>query len=58
MKLPIVSEVIILVVLFTLLAFLFDVHEKGTTYTFIITHGIALIIALFLSKIIYTIIYK
>jgi len=58
MKLPIVSEVIILAVLFIGLAFLFDIHGKGTTYTFIITHGIALIIALFLSKMIYTVIHK
>jgi hypothetical protein len=58
MKLPIVSEIIILVVLFIGLAFLFDVHGKGTTYGFIITHGIALIIALFLSKLIYTVIHK
>jgi hypothetical protein len=58
MKLPIISEIIILVVLFIGLAFLFDVHGKGTTYTFIITHGIALIIALFLSKMIYTVIHK
>jgi len=58
MKLPIVSEIIILVVLFIGLAFLFDVHGKGTTYAFIITHGIALIIALFLSKLMYTVIHK
>jgi multidrug efflux pump subunit AcrB len=58
MKLPIISETIILIIIFTVLALLFDVHGKGTTYSFIITHGIALIIALFLSKLIYTVIHK
>ena len=57
MKLLIFSEIIILAVIFIILAFIFDVHGKGTTYSFIITHGIALIIALFLSKIIYTAIH-
>ena len=53
----IIWEVIVLVFIFTAMAFIFDVHGRNNIYVCIMTHCIALIIALFLSKIIYDVIH-
>jgi hypothetical protein len=53
MKLEIsISDIFCLTIAFTGLAWYFDIHRKHHILTFILNHGIALIIALILSRII------
>jgi hypothetical protein len=47
-----IFEIFYLTIAFTLLALYFDIHKKHHILTFILNHVIALIIALFISRII------
>ena len=51
-------EILLLTISFTISALYMDVHGKGTIYTCLTNHIIALLIALFLSKFIYDLIHK
>ena len=51
-------EILLLTISFTISALYMDVHGKGTMYTCLTNHIIALLIALFLSKFIYDLIHK
>ena len=53
-----VHEIALLVILFTALAFFFDIHGKNTLYSSIMVHVIAFLIALLLSKGIYTFLHS
>jgi hypothetical protein len=47
------KEIILLSILFTALALYFNIYEEKHVLSFIINHVIALLIALFISKVIY-----
>jgi hypothetical protein len=47
------KEIILLSILFTALALYFNIYEEKHVISFIINHVIALLIALFISKVIY-----
>ena len=46
------SDIFYLTIIFTLFAWYFDIHKQHHILTFILNHLIALIIALFISRII------
>jgi len=51
-------EIILLTISFTVSALYMDVHGRGTIYTCVTNHIIALLIALLVSKVIYHWIHK
>jgi hypothetical protein len=51
------KEIIVLSILFTSLAFYFDIYRKKRVTSYVITHLLAIVISLGISKIIYDVIY-
>lgn len=51
------KEIIGLTILFTLLAFYLDIYRKKRVSSYIITHLLAIVISLGISKLIYDVIY-
>lgn len=51
-----IKEILLLALLFTVLAVYFDIHGEKHVLIFVINHVIALLLALVISKIIYSLI--
>jgi hypothetical protein len=53
-----IRDIIILSIIFTILALWFDIHGEEHVITFIIEHLASLLLALLLSKVIYSVFLK